>query len=179
MITLGRVALSVACAVALSGCAANMQSNSDVVLQDYNEVYSKNPASILAESLNGYQQISLQELNPEQLKITFPGVTSFDFAARDINQEQKRALDTLIEALGAIEFQALEVVGHTDNLGNYDYNVQLSKDRARVVMDYLLALGVPSNRLGFDGKGPDAPIADNRTALGQAQNRRIEILVYL
>ncbi|MCC5825370.1 OmpA family protein [Alkalimonas sp.] len=179
MITFGRVALSVACALALGGCAANMQSSSSGTEQAYSSAYAQSPSSVLTENLNGFQHISLQELSAEQLKITFPGVTSFEFAARDITPEQKLALEALGNALHHIDYQALEVLGHTDNRGNYHYNLQLSRERAKVVMDYLLSLGIQSDKLGYHGKGPDEPIADNSSAAGQAQNRRIEILVYL
>ncbi|MEE2000644.1 OmpA family protein [Alkalimonas sp. MEB108] len=179
MITFGRVALSVACAVALSGCAANMQSSTNTSEQNTSSVYAQSPGLVLNEHLNGFQHISLQELSSEQFKITFPGVTSFEFAARDITAEQKQALETLSNALHQIDYQALEVLGHTDNRGNYDYNLQLSRERAKVVTEYLLGLGLQSDKLGYHGKGPDEPIADNNSAAGQAQNRRIEILVYL
>ena len=68
----------------------------------------------------------------------------------------------------------VEVQGHTDNVGKYDYNVDLSERRAQSVRTYLIKQGVPAERLSAHGYGPDKPIADNKTKAGRAQNRRVE-----
>ena len=68
----------------------------------------------------------------------------------------------------------IEVQGHTDNVGKYDYNVDLSERRAQSVRTYLIKQGVPAERLTAHGYGPDKPIADNKTKAGRAQNRRVE-----
>jgi outer membrane protein OmpA-like peptidoglycan-associated protein len=70
----------------------------------------------------------------------------------------------------------LTVVGHTDNVGNADANLALSKSRAQAVVDYLKQKGIPANRFQLvDGKGQSNPIADNNTASGKALNRRVVI----
>ena len=68
----------------------------------------------------------------------------------------------------------VEVQGHTDNVGKYDYNVDLSERRAQSVRTYLIKQGVPAERLSAHGYGPDRPIADNKTKAGRALNRRVE-----
>lgn len=68
----------------------------------------------------------------------------------------------------------IEVQGHTDNVGNHDFNVELSERRAYAVRTYLVKQGVPSTSLTAHGYGPDKPIADNKTKAGRAQNRRVE-----
>ena len=68
----------------------------------------------------------------------------------------------------------VEVQGHTDNVGKYDYNVDLSERRAQAVRSYLIKQGVPAERLSAHGYGPDKPIADNKTKAGRAKNRRVE-----
>ncbi|MBQ8386323.1 MAG: OmpA family protein [Paludibacteraceae bacterium] len=68
----------------------------------------------------------------------------------------------------------VEVQGHTDNVGKYDYNVDLSERRAQAVRTYLINQGVPAERLTAHGYGPDKPIADNKTKAGRAKNRRVE-----
>ena len=68
----------------------------------------------------------------------------------------------------------IEVQGHTDNVGKEEYNYQLSEGRAKAVMDYLIAQGVPANRLSYHGYGPSMPIDDNKTKAGRAKNRRVE-----
>lgn len=69
----------------------------------------------------------------------------------------------------------LEIDGHTDNTGDHDKNVALSKARAQAVKNYLVGRqGVAADRLTVDGFGPDRPAATNATRAGRAQNRRIE-----
>ncbi|MEM7220035.1 MAG: OmpA family protein [Pseudomonadota bacterium] len=69
----------------------------------------------------------------------------------------------------------LAVEGHTDNVGNAEFNRGLSQERAQSVASALASLGIDSTRLQVSGYGMDQPIADNETASGRAQNRRIEI----
>ena len=68
----------------------------------------------------------------------------------------------------------VEVQGHTDNVGKYEYNVDLSERRAQSVRTYLINQGVPAERLTAHGYGPDKPIEDNKTKAGRAKNRRVE-----
>ncbi len=71
----------------------------------------------------------------------------------------------------------VDVVGHTDNRGTYDYNQQLSKLRAEAVRDYLIDLGISAERLKIKGFGYDRPASDNSTPEGRAINRRVELHV--
>ena len=71
----------------------------------------------------------------------------------------------------------VEIQGHTDNIGKYDYNMLLSDRRARSVRAYLISKGVPAARLTAHGYGPDMPIADNTTSEGRAKNRRVEFQI--
>lgn len=68
-------------------------------------------------------------------------------------------------------------VGHTDSMGTDQYNDKLSLRRAEAVKAYLLSKGVEANRVYTEGKGEKQPVADNKTAEGRAQNRRVEIEV--
>lgn len=70
-----------------------------------------------------------------------------------------------------------EIGGHTDNVGNDAYNQQLSDKRAKTVCDYLLTKGVDASQLSFKGYGASAPIGDNSTQEGRANNRRTELKV--
>ena len=69
----------------------------------------------------------------------------------------------------------VQVAGHTDNTGSDAYNQTLSEKRAQAVASYLGAQGVQQVRLLVVGFGEGHPIADNSTADGRAQNRRVEI----
>ena len=70
-----------------------------------------------------------------------------------------------------------KVVGYTDSVGSEASNLTLSERRAGSVADFLIAQGVPADKLTREGKGESDPVADNETAEGRAKNRRVEIYV--
>ncbi|MCT8998380.1 OmpA family protein [Chelativorans intermedius] len=69
----------------------------------------------------------------------------------------------------------VDVYGHTDSTGSYQYNMDLSRRRAQAVADYLVAQGTNPQRYAVIGLGPSQPIASNDTPEGRQQNRRVEI----
>ncbi|MCT7375231.1 OmpA family protein [Chelativorans salis] len=69
----------------------------------------------------------------------------------------------------------VDVYGHTDSTGSYEHNMQLSRQRAQSVADYLVAQGTNSQRFAVIGQGPTQPVASNDTQEGRQQNRRVEI----
>jgi outer membrane protein OmpA-like peptidoglycan-associated protein len=71
----------------------------------------------------------------------------------------------------------ITVEGHTDSQGQRQYNMELAKKRADAVRDQLVSRGVAADRIKAEGIGPDRPVADNKTAEGRANNRRVEIIV--
>jgi outer membrane protein OmpA-like peptidoglycan-associated protein len=71
----------------------------------------------------------------------------------------------------------IAVEGHTDSVGGDDYNMKLSENRAGAVRDFLVAQGVPASGVTSQGFGKTMPVADNATAAGRQQNRRVELVV--
>jgi outer membrane protein OmpA-like peptidoglycan-associated protein len=69
------------------------------------------------------------------------------------------------------------VEGHTDSRGSNAYNENLSRKRAEAVRTFLISKGISANRIVAVGKGESQPVANNRTADGRANNRRVEIVV--
>lgn len=68
----------------------------------------------------------------------------------------------------------VEISGHTDSRGGYEMNMNLSKNRAEAVKEWLVAKGISASRIETAGYGPNNPIASNDTEEGRYQNRRIE-----
>ena len=71
----------------------------------------------------------------------------------------------------------IEVVGHTDDVGDNDYNQKLSEQRAQAVAKYLIKSGVDASKIVAMGAGERMPVASNATEEGRADNRRVEVLV--
>jgi len=93
-----------------------------------------------------------------------------------LSAQQRKDFSDLRFYLDNVSDAKLAVSGHTDNVGNRDYNVNLSLERASFVLDYLAENGgISSNKMTVSGNGPDRPVADNSTAEGKAKNRRVEV----
>jgi outer membrane protein OmpA-like peptidoglycan-associated protein len=88
-----------------------------------------------------------------------------------------RHLDELAAFLTKYPRQSALIEGHTDNTGNAAYNQQLSQHRADAVRNFMLAQGIEAARLSSSGKGESTPVADNTTATGRQQNRRVEVII--
>lgn len=86
-------------------------------------------------------------------------------------------LDKLASFLKEYPERTAEIEGHTDNVGSADLNRGLSQRRADSVKSYLVQQGVQSSRLSTTGKGFDSPVANNDSAAGRQQNRRVEIII--
>ncbi|HTB14799.1 MAG TPA: OmpA family protein [Bryobacteraceae bacterium] len=71
----------------------------------------------------------------------------------------------------------IAVEGHTDSVGGDEYNMRLSENRAASVRDFLIAQGVPAASVTSQGFGKTMPVADNASAAGRQQNRRVELVV--
>jgi outer membrane protein OmpA-like peptidoglycan-associated protein len=98
----------------------------------------------------------------------------FDVDKDTIKPRSRATLDAAVKVLKEFPGVKVEIIGHTDSDGDRDHNVDLSKRRAEAVKKYLSDKGVDGGRISTRGAGPDEPIADNKTAKGKAQNRRIE-----
>lgn len=86
-------------------------------------------------------------------------------------------LDELAEVLKEATDWNLKLSGHTDNVGNKNYNLELSKKRANAVKKYLEQKGVKAERITAEGFGDTKPIADNSTPQGREKNRRVEFVI--
>ncbi|MCL2282890.1 MAG: OmpA family protein [Fibromonadales bacterium] len=80
----------------------------------------------------------------------------------------------VVETMQTYPEVTFRVVGHTDDQGKRETNQKLSEARAKAVADFLISRGISASRLDFEGRGPDQPVASNKTAAGRAKNRRIE-----
>jgi len=104
-------------------------------------------------------------------------VINFAAGSAAIDPSSRRLLDSLASVALRCDRFSIEVAGHTDNTGLRETNMELSRQRADAVANYLASQGVARNRLSARGYGPDQPRVSNATPTGQAMNRRIEFYV--
>lgn len=103
---------------------------------------------------------------------------NFCFDCDTLSGEAKQILDT--DAMAIVKHHpnaTFEVAGHTDSMGSDAYNQRLSQRRSGSVRAYLVEQGVDANRMTAIGYGENQPVADNATAEGRAQNRRVELRI--
>ena len=111
----------------------------------------------------------------DTIQLIMPGNITFATDSANIASNFYTPLNNLATSFRQYNQNSIEVVGHTDSTGSHAYNMDLSQRRAQSVVTYLTAQGVDATRLSSRGAGPDQPIADNATADGRAQNRRVEV----
>ena len=135
--------------------------------------YMDHQESLLRQRLQG-TGVSVTRVG-DTIVLNMPGNVTFQTDSADLKPEFFEVLNSVGIVLQKYNKTAIEVSGHTDNTGSDSYNFQLSERRATTVAHYLQAQGVLATRFSTRGAGENQPIADNATAEGRAQNRRVEI----
>ncbi|NCQ17897.1 MAG: hypothetical protein COZ80_11165 [Ignavibacteria bacterium CG_4_8_14_3_um_filter_37_9] len=111
------------------------------------------------------------------LVITLSGSVLFASGKSALLPAAQERLNSVADALLANKERKLVVEGHTDAQGSNSSNQVLSQKRAEVVRSYLISRGYSSELIQAQGIGEDRPVADNTSAEGRANNRRVEIVV--
>lgn len=101
----------------------------------------------------------------------------FDYDRATLRPESFSELNRVVGILEKQPKLKIEISGHTDNKGAFEYNKKLSKDRAKTVIDYLIEKGIDADRLTFEGYAFEKPISTNDTDEGRQLNRRVEFKV--
>jgi len=99
---------------------------------------------------------------------------NFKLGSAKLLAESKVYLDQIVTLMNTNELINIRVNGHTDNVGGDEFNMNLSRDRAKSVEDYLKSKGIDPSRLSSAFFGSTRPIADNNTEDGRTINRRVE-----
>jgi outer membrane protein OmpA-like peptidoglycan-associated protein len=101
----------------------------------------------------------------------------FETGSFGLKNESQVELNKLVEFLSKNPTLVIEIGGHTDNVGNDQANMLLSENRAKSVVDFLVAKGLVTNRLQAKGYGETIPKGDNTTEKGREENRRTEFRI--
>jgi outer membrane protein OmpA-like peptidoglycan-associated protein len=113
----------------------------------------------------------------EGIVVDFTEKILFGYDRSDLNPSSQDNLDKLVNVLKEYPDTNIEVQGHTDSKGSEDYNMGLSERRANAVSNYLINRGVAGSRVTTKGYGETAPVSDNTSDDGRAQNRRVTFLI--
>lgn len=113
----------------------------------------------------------------DTINLVVPNAISFATNSAQLTSNFYGPLNDVAISLKNYADTTVQIVGHTDSTGAAAYNQQLSVNRANAVVVYLTAQGVAKERMQAIGMGASQPIADNKTADGRAQNRRVEIKI--
>lgn len=112
----------------------------------------------------------------DEVILNMPGNITFDTGKSTLKPNFGEVLDSVVLVLNEFNQTLIEVAGHTDSVGSTASNQKLSYYRATSVGNYLIDVGqIPFDRVMTVGRGEGRPIADNKTATGRAQNRRVEL----
>ncbi len=133
------------------------------------------------------QQVELQEQlsgtgvgiqrEGDNIRLIMPGDVTFSTAQATIDPSFYAVLNDVAQVFMNFPATRVNITGHADSVGDEQYNMNLSLQRATSVGNYLVSRGVAAQRVFAYGAGETQPVASNDTDGGRAQNRRVEILL--
>ena len=113
----------------------------------------------------------------QKTEFIISGGVNFEIGKAELLSTAFPELDKVLKVMIDYPDTKWKIEGHTDNTGNYNKNIELSKQRALSVYNYFIRKGIDKSRLLLSGYGPDYPIADNKTETGRMLNRRVAIIL--
>jgi len=156
----GRALAFVLLCAALAACQSNPPPRSGLT-----------PAQVAVLKEQGF------ELGDDGWELGLSSKVLFGNNVDTINAASRPDIERVGRALLGVDIDRLRLEGHTDSYGEADYNRQLSMRRARSVAQVLIDAGMREENLQVLGLGMDKPVADNKTAAGRLENRRVSIIV--
>lgn len=155
-----------------------------LVLIDCTKEVADNPAPITipikTKKEKGKQEKVVEEFEGQPLtkgSVIVLRNIFFDFDKSTLLQQSYKELQGLLSLMKKHPSMKVQIIGHTDNQGSVTYNMRLSENRAKAVVDYLIKRGIDAKRLQYKGRGAYEPIDTNATEEGRANNRRVEMKI--
>ncbi|WP_437618906.1 OmpA family protein [Sorangium sp. So ce1151] len=128
-------------------------------------------------ALASLKEIAAVKEEKRGVVITLSGAVLFASGKSELLPIAKEKINQVATMLKDQGSPPLRIEGHTDSTGSAQANRKLSLDRADAVKTHLISAGLPADKIATVGHGPDRPVADNSSAEGRANNRRVEIIV--
>ncbi len=155
--------------------AADAERQKQIAEQQTQEAIAQKE-QMRARLLAQLNQVLVTRDTARGLIVSMPDVL-FDFNKYTLKPEARERLAKISGIVLAYPDLKLAIEGHTDSIGSDDYNQTLSEKRADTVRGYLVSSGVVPDHVSATGLGKSNPVADNSTAAGRKQNRRVEMVV--
>ncbi len=137
----------------------------------------KEAERVAAAALASLKEMAQVKEEARGVVITLSGAVLFSTGKSELMPIAKEKLNEVYKVLKDQNHPKLRIEGHTDSVGSAEENRKLSLARAESVKAHFVSQGYPADRIKTVGKGPDSPVADNGSAEGRANNRRVEIIV--
>lgn len=139
--------------------------------------YMERQAKQLEQQMAGTGVTVEQNPTTGNIDLVMPGNITFSFDDARLSTSFMPTLDKLASTMNQYNKTTVNIAGHTDSRGADSYNMNLSRERADSVANYLRSRGVASNRINVMAYGETRPVADNNTDYGRQQNRRVELTI--
>lgn len=134
------------------------------------------PRGLTAEQIGVLKEQGFR-LTDEGWTLDFSNRVLFANDSETLNPDTRVLVEKLGMTLLGVGLNKARIDGHTDSNGPEAYNDQLSLKRAKSVADVLVSVGMQPANLDIRGRGERDPVADNKTAAGRAENRRVGIII--
>ena len=131
----------------------------------------------LAAAMASLAEIAKVKEEARGVVITISGAVLFATGQSALLPIARQKIDEVAKAVKDQGYKSLLVEGHTDSQGSATKNNELSQARAESVRQQLISNGIPADKIRAQGLGSSRPVADNNTAEGRANNRRVELVV--
>jgi outer membrane protein OmpA-like peptidoglycan-associated protein len=129
------------------------------------------------EAQDSLAKLAMVKQEERGMVITLSGSVLFASNKAELLPEAQTRLDQVAQALMATKERKIVIEGYTDSRGSDDHNLDLSRRRAEAVRNYIVSRGYEGDLVTAEGMGKARPVADNTSAEGRANNRRVEIVV--
>ncbi|MDN5863924.1 MAG: OmpA family protein [Gammaproteobacteria bacterium] len=176
----------IAQAKAAEGVASHTVAQAQEKRQQIMEIARRQELHVSKQKLESQDELikalkeQLAELHPrktdEGIVLTL-GSVLFAFDSAELRPGAATTLNHLAKFLNQHPQEQVKIIGYTDSIGSFEYNMKLSRQRARSVKSALVQRGVPATRMVTLGRGETHPIATNATEAGRQRNRRVEFII--
>jgi outer membrane protein OmpA-like peptidoglycan-associated protein len=131
---------------------------------------------LAANANTGVNDLTNRVINLDNYHPVTEAAVHFAFNKADLSRKDKQQLDELGQEIPNVKGYIVQIEGRTDSVGDRNYNYELSQRRAAAVTQYLASkYNVPAHKVFIIGLGKDAPVENNTSSKGRAENRRVDV----